>query len=88
MRPLQKDPLLFASNGIKTECLFHKMPGKTIFTGPEVSTISISSIQSADSGNYTCIVDNDFGSDQHTASLTVDCEFTLSNCVTFDYKML
>lgn len=47
---------------------------KTFVTGSDVSSLSFSKIQADDLGNYTCIVDNDFGSDQHTASLVVNCK--------------
>ena len=48
---------------------------KKILTGDDVSTISFSSLNAEDTANYTCIVENAFGSDQYTAQLIVNCEY-------------
>ena len=47
---------------------------KTVLTGADVSTVSFTGVRAEDTGNYSCLVENEFGSDQHTARLSVNCE--------------
>ena len=48
----------------------------TIINSEELSTIFIKNISPSHPGNYTCVVENSFGSDRFTASLSVKCEFS------------
>lgn len=40
----------------------------------DVSTIVFKSVGAAQTGNYTCVADNSFGSDRFSARLSVQCE--------------
>ncbi|XP_055939795.1 cell adhesion molecule Dscam2-like [Argiope bruennichi] len=48
-----------------------EIDGITIRSLPDSSVLSISSVLSESSGNYTCIVTNAFGSDRYTSTLAV-----------------
>ena len=45
-----------------------------VITEDDVSTIVFKSVGPAQTGNYTCVAENSFGSDSFTARLSIRCE--------------
>ena len=42
----------------------------------DYSVLLIPSLSFEDTGNYSCIISNDHGSDSYTASLIVECKYS------------
>ncbi|RWS02322.1 Down syndrome cell adhesion molecule-like protein Dscam2 [Dinothrombium tinctorium] len=68
---------------INSKLISNHLPDVSIDTKEDESTLKIKYVKSENSGNYTCVVNNEFGKDSQSVMLIVKCKFNFLMRETF-----